>query len=119
MAGVAFVVAAALALVLFVTLADLVMVQFTRNAVRAAVDEGVRVGSRSDAPVAACEARARAVLDGLLGSGARGGVTVSCATATAPDAVRATARVEVRPWLPGLPTWSFMLGGAAVREALP
>ncbi|MBM3659736.1 MAG: hypothetical protein FJW95_09580 [Actinobacteria bacterium] len=119
MAGVAFVVAAAFAFVLFVTLADLVMVQFTRNAARAAVDEGVRAGSRSDTPVATCETRARAVLDGLLGPGARGGVTVSCATATAPDAVRATVRVAVTPWLPGLPTWSFTIGGAGVREVLP
>ena len=67
MTGVAFVVAAGMALVLFVSLANVVTMTFTRGAVRAAVEEGARTGARSDDPVAACEARARAVLSGLLG----------------------------------------------------
>ena len=119
MAGVTFVVAAAFALVLFVMLADLVMVQFTRGSARAAVDEAVRAGSRSDVPVATCESRARAVLDGLLGPGARAGVAVSCSTGGTAAGVHATARVVVTPWLPGLPSWSFRVDADAVREVLP
>src|SRR4051794_1973545 len=97
-AALALVVAAALALVVFVTLANLVTMQFTRGAVRAAADEAVRVGSRSDAPVTVCKARARAVLDGLLGPAARGGVAFRCSVSGSPPAVHARADVTMVPW---------------------
>lgn len=119
MAAIALVVAAALSLVVFVSLANVVTMLFTRNAVRAAVDEAVRVGSRSDAPAADCEARARAVLDGLLGPASRGGVVVTCAAGGSPDVVRARAAVVLTPWWPGLPSWTYAVESAAVREALP
>lgn len=118
-AAIATVVAAAFALVLFVGLANLVTVRFTRNAVRAALDEGVRAGNRSDAPVAECEARAGAVLEGLLAPAARRAVTIGCAVGGTPEVVRARATVELVPWWPGLPVWAFTLESAAVREALP
>lgn len=118
-ASLAFVVAAALALVVFVTLADVVTMQFTRAVVRAAADEAVRVGSRAEGPVAECEARARAVLDGLLGPGTRDDVLVSCTVSGAPPTVRARADVALVPWLPGLPVWSFEVRSAAVQEVLP
>ena len=113
------VVAAALALVVFVSLADVVTMMFTRNAVRAAVDEAVRVGSRSDGPIAECELRARAVIDGLLGPAARRGVAVTCSASGTPLQVRARADVTIVPWLPGLPRWSYSVESAAVREVLP
>lgn len=119
MAGLAFVVAAAFALVVFVTLADVVTMQLTRTAVSAAAGEAVRAGSRSDAPVAECEARARAVLDGLLGPEVRDDVRVSCAVSGAPSVVHARAEVSVTPWLPGLPVWSFAVDRDATREVLP
>jgi len=119
MAGIAMVVAAALALVVFVSLADVVTMMFTRNAVRAAVDEAVRVGSRSDGPIAECELRARAVIDGLLGPAARRGVAVTCSASGTPLQVRARADVTIVPWLPGLPRWSYSVESAAVREVLP
>jgi Flp pilus assembly protein TadG len=118
-AGVTFVVAAGLALVVFVVLANLVVTQHTRAAVRAAVDEAARVGSRSDAPVADCEARGAAVLAGLLGPSARAGVRVSCAVEGAPSVVRAHADVTVVPWAPGLPAWQYRVDSAVVREVLP
>ena len=118
-AAVAFVVAAGCALVVFVVLANLVVMQFTRHAVRAATDEAVRVGSRSDAPVAECEARAAAVLAGLLGPAARNGVRVTCEVAGTPSAVRAHAEVTAVPWIPGLPAWSFRIDSDAVQEVLP
>lgn len=119
LAGIAWVVAAALALVVFVSLADVVTMMFTRNAVRAAVDEAVRVGSRSDGPIAECELRARAVIDGLLGPAARRGVAVTCSASGTPLQVRARADVTIVPWLPGLPRWSYSVESAAVREVLP
>ncbi|MFA5883815.1 MAG: hypothetical protein WDA60_08195 [Acidimicrobiia bacterium] len=119
MAGIAMVVAAALSLVVFVSLANVVTMVFTRNAVRAAVDEAVRVGSRSDGPIADCETRARAVLDGLLGPAARRDVGVTCTASGSPLQVRARADVTIVPWLPGLPRWSYTVESAEVREALP
>ncbi len=117
--AIALVVAAGLALVVFVTLANLVTMQFTRGAVRAAADEAVRVASRSDAPVAACEERARAVLDGLLGPAARGGVTLTCSVSGRPPTVRARAEVTIVPWLPGLPEWQLVVRSDAAQEVLP
>lgn len=119
MAGVTFVVAAAFAMVVFVVLADLVTVQLVRGAARAATDEAARAGSRSDAPVADCEARARAVLDGLLGPAARDAVGVTCAVSGSPLSVHARADVAVVPWLAGLPAWSFVVESDAVAEVLP
>jgi hypothetical protein len=93
--------------------------QFTRSAVRAATDEAVRVGSRSEAPVAACEARARAVLAGLLGPATRDDVAVSCSVIGSPPTVRARADVELVPWLPGLPVWAYSVHSDATQEVLP
>lgn len=118
-AALAFVVAAGLALVVFVTLANLVTMQFTRGAVRAAADEAVRVASRSDSPVTACEARARAVLEGLLGPVARGGVAFRCAVSGTPPSVHARAEVTMVPWLPGLPDWQVVVRSDAAREVVP
>jgi len=119
LAGLAFVVAAAFALVVFVMLADVVTMQFTRAAVRAATGEAVRAGSRSDTPVTECETRARAVLAGLLGPDTRDRVTVSCAVSGVPEMVRARAEAALTPWIPGLPVWTFVVDRDAVREALP
>ena len=118
MAGVATVVAAALALVLFVTLADLVVAGYTRAVARSAVAEAARAGARADEPGPACAARAAAVLDGLLGSAARRGVTVRCVAADAVT-VRADAEVVVTPWWPGLPVWTTTVGATARREVWP
>jgi hypothetical protein len=119
MTGVAFVVAAGMALVVFVSLANVVTLTFTRGAVRAAVEEGARVGARADDPVAACEERARAVLRGLLGPAARGEVVVTCNVEGSPPTVRAHADGRLVPWWPGLPEFAFVTDASSVREELP
>ena len=119
MTGVAFVVAAGMALVVFVSLANVVTLTFTRGAVRAAVEEGARVGARSDDPVAACENRARAVLRGLLGPAAREAVLVTCHVEGSPPAVRAHADALLVPWWPGLPAFAFVSDASSAREDLP
>ena len=119
MAGVAFVIAAGLALVLFVSLANVVTMVFTRGAVRAAVEEGARVGARSDEPVSACEDRARAVLDGLLAPSVRQGVTIRCSVDGTPPTVRARADARLVPWWPGLPPLAFATDASSAREELP
>lgn len=114
--AIVLVAAAGLALVLFVMLADLVTMQFARGALRAAADEAVRVGSRSDAPVAACEARAQAAVEGLLGRGAR--VEFTCTVSGAPPVVHARGQMTWVPWLPGLPEWPLVVRSASVQEVL-
>lgn len=118
-AGLPLVVAAGLAFVVFVTLANVVTMQFTRLAVRAAAEEAVRAGSRADAPIAECESRARAVLDGLLGPDTRDDIALSCTVAGSPPVVHARADATLRPWAPGLPTWSLAVEAAAAQEVLP
>jgi hypothetical protein len=119
LASIAFVAAAGLSLVVFVLLVNGATVLFTHNVVRAAVDEAVRTGSRADATIAQCEARARAVLTGLLGPAVRERVTVTCRAVGDPTTIRARAAVTVVPWLPGLPELSFGFEASAVREELP
>jgi len=111
------VVAAALVLVVFVTLADVVTAGYTRQVARAAVAEGARAGSRSEDPVPDCEARGEAVLDGLLGATARRGVVLRCSVVR--SAVRAHAEVRIAPWWPGVPEWATSAEAAATREVLP
>jgi hypothetical protein len=118
-AGLALVVAAAFALVVFVTLANVVTMQFARHALRAAAEEAVRAGSRAEAPVAECERRARAVIDGLLGPATRDDVVVACVVSGSPPAVHARADAALRPWLPGLPVWSVSVEATSTREVLP
>lgn len=117
-AGAAFVAAAGLALVGFVVIANAITMVFVRGAVRAAVEEAARVGGRSDAPVAECEARARSVLDALLAPKARRGIEVSCELDGDPPAVRARAWVTLEAWLPGFPSWSFGTEARSRREVL-
>jgi len=118
MTGVAFVVAAGMALVVFVSLANVVTLTFTRGAVRAAVEEGARVGARADDPAAACEGRARAVLRGLLGPSARDAVEIRCVVEGDPPSVRAHADAQLVPWWPGLPAFTFDTDASSAQEDL-
>lgn len=118
-AAIAYVVAAALSLVVFVSLANAVTMGFSRHAVRVAVDEAVRVGARSDRAVPDCEARAATVLRSLLGRSVREGVAVACSAGGDPPTVRARADVVLTPWWPGLPHWAFSVEAASPREVLP
>jgi hypothetical protein len=109
-----FVAAVALSLLLFVTLANLVVFQYGRGVVRAALDEGVRAGARASDPVPACRARAGEVLGDLLGGTAGNEVALACRQAG--DLVEADAEVVFRGWLPAVPDWRFSLRASARRR---
>jgi hypothetical protein len=111
--------AIALSLVVFVSLANVETMLFARDAVRAAVDEGARAGARADDPQRACEARARAVLDGLLAPTARSAVAVTCRGGASGAWIEARADAALDPWWPGLPAWTFTTTSTAGREVLP
>lgn len=109
--------AVGLSLVLFTLAANLVVFQFGRGVVRAALDEGTRAGSRGGAGVAECQRRAEATVDGLLGGAMRAGVTVSCAADS--ERMVATGQATFPGWLPAVPDWSFTIRAEVMREDAP
>ncbi len=64
--SVQFLLAGALSLVLFLTFANLIVVQYGRGAIRSALDQGARVGAITG-EVTGCEERIGAVLEQILG----------------------------------------------------
>lgn len=107
----------AMSLVLFVMLANVVVAMYGRGVVRAALDEGVRIGSRAPNGTAQCEARVADALGQLLGGAMGGGVTYACADTG--EQVVAEAEVVFAGWMPGVPDFRFDLGATAVKEQAP
>lgn len=112
-----FVVAVALSLLLLSALANLVVFQYARGVVRAALDEGVRAGSRAGASLSECQARAEDVLDDLLSGPLGDGVVHGCADTG--ERMLAQADVTLRAWAPMVPDWTFVAEATAVKERLP
>lgn len=110
--SVQFVLASALALILFLALANLVVVQYGRGAVRSALEQGVRAGST--AGVAACEATANQVVSDLLGGRMSDGMVLGCDVSG--SLMVATASVTFESWTPLTPDFSFSLTSQAVIE---
>jgi hypothetical protein len=110
-----FVAAVGLSLVVFAMIANLLVFSYGRGAVRAALDEGVRAGSRAAGSVAECQSRAEQTLGGLLGGPMGAGVQISCGVD--PAGVSARADVAFSAWVPGVPDWAFSLEASAAQEA--
>lgn len=107
-----FVLASALAMVLFLALANLVVVQYGRGALRSAVEQGARAGSVGG--VAVCEARARDVIADLIGGRMSDGAALTCAL-DGTDVV-ASASVTFESWTPLTPDFEFTTSARAVGE---
>jgi hypothetical protein len=107
----------AASLVLFVLLANLIVALYGRGVVRAALDEGVRTGSRAPHGPAQCEQRVAQALSQLLGGDMGDGVAYSCSETV--DRVVASATVTFPGWLPGVPDFAFDVGASAVKEQAP
>ena len=99
-----YVLAVALSMLALVVIANFIVFQYGRGVVRAAVDQGVRAGSRAAAPTVACEQAARQVVADLLGgrSGSMGR-TVSITCSQVGGRLDATAGGRFRAWLPPVP----------------
>lgn len=110
------VVAIALSLVLVASMLNLIVFQYGKGVIRAALDEGVRTGGRATATVADCQARADAAVDDLLGA-LGDEVTITCAETS--GQMTASAAATFRAWLPTVPDWRFELHGASVKEQQP
>ena len=85
-----------------------------QGAVRAAIDEGVRAGSRVAAGEDACERRAEEALDGLVPGPLSDGILIACTEAG--GQLIAVADVTLDSPVPGVPSWSFRMEARAVQE---
>ena len=110
--SVQFVLASAFALILFLALANLVVVQYGKGAVRSALEQGARAGTT--AGIAACEATAGQVLDDLLGGRMSDGLVLSCSLSG--GAMVSSASVVFESWTPLTPDFAFSLSSSAVFE---
>lgn len=107
-----FVLASALAMVLFLALANLVVVQYGRGALRSAVEQGARAGSVGG--VAMCETRGREVIADLIGGRMSDDATLTCALDET-DVV-ASISVTFQSWTPLTPDFSFTTSARSVGE---
>lgn len=114
LATVQHVLAAALAMLLFAALANLVTVQYVRGAVRAALDEGVRQGSVLGAGAGECERRIASALGDLLAGPYGQGIDVACREDGGWIRAEATGRLPV--WVLPVDDLGFRFEAQAVRE---
>jgi hypothetical protein len=112
LSSVQFVLAAALALIMFLALANLVVVQYGKGAIRSALEQGARAGTTAGAN--ACEERSTQVVEDLLGGRMSDGLVLSCSVSG--GSVVATASAVFESWTPLTPDFSFSLSSAAVVE---
>ena len=110
---VSLVVASASALLMLVVVANVLVDLYARAALRAALDEGVRAGLVSSAPVDACQGRARESLDDLLRGPAGADVRVACAFDG--DVIMATGEGVLPGWV-FLPDWELHMSALGAVE---
>lgn len=107
-----FVLASALALILFLALANLVVVQYGKGALRSALEQGARAGTTSGVP--ACEDTARQVIDDLLGGRMSDQLVLECDVSG--GSIVASASATFESWTPLTPDFVFKLSSSAVVE---
>lgn len=110
--SVQFVLAAALALILFLALANLVVVQYGKGAIRSALEQGARAGTTAGLSV--CEDTAGRVVEDLLGGRMSDGLVLGCSISSGSMVASASAVFE--SWTPLTPDFSFSLSSSAVIE---
>ena len=114
--SVQFLLASGLTLLLFLALANLVVVQYGRGALRSALDQGARVGAVSSS-IAQCEQRVEDVLDQLLGGRMGDDVVVSCDVG--PGVASAVGKARFVSWTPFTPDFLVEMTALATREIPP
>jgi hypothetical protein len=106
--------AVAFTLMVAVIVVNLFLYLYGHGAARAAIDEGVRIGSRVGAGAVACEQRAGEALTGLMPGPLGRDIAISCGPVA--DELVAVAEVTLSSPLPGVPSWSFRMEARAVQE---
>jgi hypothetical protein len=108
-----FVLAAGLSLILFVGLANLVVVQYGRGAVRSALEQGARAGAVARS-AEACESAAWGVVDQLLGGSMSSRLTMRCTAGG--GGMSASADAVFEAWIPLTPDFVVSITTEAYLE---
>jgi hypothetical protein len=111
---ISLVVATGIVLVLVTALLQVIVFQYGKGAVRAALDEAARSAVRSPTSVTTCYERAANVLDDLLGGDMGDGVEVSCTDDA--DRVTVTASIHFEGWFGALTDYNSTLSASAAKE---
>lgn len=111
-ATIAVAIGAAVALLLVVQLVNVIVFQYGQGAVRSALDEGARAGSRGGG-TAACEARADAAIHDLA-AGMADGVAIDCVING--QTITATATVTWQGWLTSIGDYQRTIVASAALE---
>jgi hypothetical protein len=114
--SVQFLLASGLALLLFLALANLVVVQYGRGVLRSALDQGARAGAVSSS-VEECRQRTENVLGQLLGGRMGDSVETSCGIG--PRMVTASGRAVFVSWTPFTSDFVIEMTAQATREMPP
>jgi hypothetical protein len=105
----------ALSMVFLAALLNLIAIQYAQGVVRAALDEGVRVGSVARASEHECLEGIRRVMSDLLSGPLGAHVDYTC-TMIAGRMV-ASAEADFDGWFPGMPSLHFATDVRAVKES--
>ncbi|MCI0679475.1 MAG: hypothetical protein L0Z63_10595 [Actinobacteria bacterium] len=114
--SVQFLLAAGMALLLFLLLANIVVVQYGRGAIRSALEQGVRAGAFVGS-ADRCEATSRSVVDELLGGRMSDDLVIRCSVEAGRVTAEATASFE--SWTILTPDFVVRLGAEATLEVTP
>jgi hypothetical protein len=111
--SVQFVLASAVSLVMFLAMANLVVVQYARGAIRSALDQGARVAAVTGS-ADQCERRVIEVLGQLLGG--RMGDSVEASCELGPTLAISQAEAVFVSWTPFAPDFEVSLSATATVE---
>jgi hypothetical protein len=111
--SVQFLLASGLALIFFVALANVVIVQYAKGSLRSALDQGVRTGAVTRS-IGDCEERVSAVLDGLLSGSIGDTIRFECRVDGL--AMAASASLTVESWTPFTGDFPVQIEAAATLE---
>ena len=105
----------ALSMLFLAGLLNLIAIQYAQGVVRAALDEGVRLGSVASASERECLDGIARVMRDLLTGPLGHDVEFFCALVN--GQVVASARAEFDGWFPGMPSVAFATDVRAVKES--
>lgn len=105
----------ALSMLFLAAMLNLIAIQYAQGVVRAALDEGVRMGSVARATERECLDGIRRVMGDLLSGPMGTDVDFSC-TVIAGQMV-ASADAQFAGWFPGMPSLNFSTDVRAVKES--
>lgn len=114
MVSVSYVLAGAFAMLLFASLANLIVMQYASGAVRAALDEGVRDGAAAGSGPGQCLATIDQFLSSTLGGPYGDQIDVDCREDG--DVVVASATATFIGFAPLVPDLTFSFEATAARE---